>query len=93
MTIELPKKKGEDMGEQKFIPEGWEIRAKPITPYELEEAYKTGEIIHGLVTKCDSNYNLYVELGNNIQGIIPREEVEAINIDETGFPKPNICAR
>ena len=43
------------------------------------------------VTKCDANYNLYVDLGNSITGVIPREEVEAINIDETGFPKPNIC--
>lgn len=34
---------------------------------------------------------MYVDLGNQIKGIIPREEVEAINIDETGFPKPNIC--
>ena len=24
-------------------------------------------------------------------GVIPREEVEAVNVDETGFPKPNIC--
>lgn len=80
------------MEKQRFIPEGWENIAKPITPFELNEAYKTGEIMNGLVTKCDSNYNLYVDLGNHMQGIIPREEVEAINIDETGFPKPNICA-
>ena len=32
-----------------------------------------------------------MDLGNNITGVIPREEVEAVNIDETGFPKPNIC--
>ncbi len=81
------------MGEQKFIPEGWENIVKPITPYELTKACETGEIMNGLVTKCDTSYNLYVDLGNNLQGIIPRDEVEAINIDETGFPKPNICAR
>ena len=77
--------------EQKFIPEGWENVCKPYTKMELDNIYQSGEIIHGLVTKCDSNYNLYVDLGNDIKGIIPREEVEAINIDETGFPKPNIC--
>ncbi len=75
---------------QKFIPEGW-YDAKPITPFELQNAYKTGEIIYGMVTKCDEDYNLYVDLGNKLQGIIPREEVDAINMDETGFPKPNIC--
>ena len=47
--------------------------------------------MQGIVRKCDSNYNLHIDFGNNITGIIPREEVEAINIDETGFPKPNIC--
>lgn len=79
------------MEEQRFIPEGWESITKPITQIELNTAYKTGEIMNGMVTRCDSNYNLYVDLENNIKGIIPREEVEAINIDETGFPKPSIC--
>ncbi len=81
------------MEKQRFIPEGWEENTKLITPYELTNAYQTGKIMNGLVTRCDSNYNLYVELGNNIKGIIPREEVEAVSIDETGFPKPNICIR
>lgn len=34
---------------------------------------------------------MYIDFGNDLTGIIPREEVEAINVDETGFPKPNIC--
>ena len=76
---------------QRFFPEGWNEECKPITPFELNTAFQNGSIIDGRVTRCDSNYNLYVDLGNNIKGIIPREEVEAINIDETGFPKPNIC--
>lgn len=79
------------MDYQRFIPEGWTDVCKPVTPFELNTAFQNGNIMDGIVTKCDSNYNLYVDLGNNIKGIIPREEVEAINIDETGFPKPNIC--
>ncbi len=47
--------------------------------------------MQGIVNKCDSNYNLYIDFGNNLKGIIPRDEIEAVNIDETGFPKPNIC--
>ena len=86
-------KRCDDMENQRFIPEGWEMIAKPITHPELTKAYQTGDIMQGLVTKCDSNYNLYVDMGNHIQGMIPREEVEAVNIDETGFPKPNVCAR
>ena len=76
---------------QKFIPEGWDDVSKVFSLEELNTASINGSIIEAKVTKCDSNYNLYVDLGNNITGIIPREEVEAINIDETGFPKPNIC--
>lgn len=76
---------------QKFIPEGWVYENKPVTSLDIKSAYQNGDIMNGFVTKCDSNYNLYVDLGNNIKGIIPREEVEAINVDETGFPKPNIC--
>lgn len=79
------------MDEQKYMPEGWQIENIPFTQLNLEQAYKNGDIMQGYVTKCDSNYNLYVDLGENKRGIIPREEVEAINIDETGFPKPNIC--
>ena len=81
------------MEKQLFYPEGWENSLKPINAYTLKQAYETGSVINGLVTKCDANYNLYVDLGENIKGIIPREEVEAINVDETGFPKPNVCAK
>lgn len=80
------------MNEQKFMPEGWQVENISFSLGTIENAYKNGEIMQGLVTRCDSNYNLYVDLGNDMRGIIPREEVEAINIDETGFPKPNICA-
>lgn len=77
--------------EQKFIPEGWNNMTRAFSLEELNIASVNGDIMQGKVTKCDSNYNLYLDLGNNITGVIPREEVEAINVDETGFPKPNIC--
>ena len=76
---------------QRFIPEGWSEEFSPLTDNVLNSAKITGEILQGRVCKCDSNYNLYIDLGNKLVGVIPREEVEAINVDETGFPKPNIC--
>ena len=76
---------------QKFTPEGWYEEVKPITKEVLSSAFETGSIMEAMVTRCDSNYNLYVDLGESRTGIIPREEVEWVNIDETGFPKPNIC--
>ena len=74
------------------MPEGWQTEfATPITEQILKKAFTSGEVMQGFVTKCDASYNLYVDLGNHKKGVIPRQEVEAINVDETGFPKPNIC--
>lgn len=76
---------------QRFSPEGWEENYRPMSKEYLNKAMQVGTIMQGIVKKCDSNYNLHIDFGNNVTGIIPREEVEAINVDETGFPKPNIC--
>ena len=76
---------------QKFIPEGWNDAPQAFSLEELNNASINGDIMQAKVTKCDSNYNLYLDLGNNITGVIPREEVEALSVDEDGFPKPNIC--
>lgn len=76
---------------QKFFPEGWTEENSQITRDCLNQAWMEGKVMQARVTKCDANYNLYIDLGNEITGVIPREEVEAINIDDMGFPKPNIC--
>ena len=79
------------MENQKFVPEGWVEACSPMTKEMVQMAMQNGQIMNGYVTGCDENYNLYVDLGNQMKGIIPREEVEAVNIDETGYPKPKIC--
>lgn len=76
---------------QKFIPEGWIEKIDSVNKETLLTAIETGEVFQGFVEKCDSNYNLHVNLGNSIKGIIPREEIEAVNIDESGYPKTKIC--
>lgn len=65
----------------KFFPEGW----------KSEDTEETKDILQGIVKNCDKDYNLHVELKNGMHGIIPRQEIEAINIDERGFPKENLC--
>lgn len=65
----------------KFFPEGWKSDG-------LKETYN---VFQGIVESCDENYNLYVKLDNGQQGIIPRCEVEAFNLDENGLPKSNLC--
>lgn len=79
------------MNYQRILPEGWDNIETILAPNEIDTAWQTGKIMQAKVTKCDSSYNLHVNLGNNIEGIIPREEVEAINTDNVGFPRPNIC--
>lgn len=69
------------MGTFKFLPEGW----------EKDNFTGTEDIFQGIVEKCDENYNLHVKLDNGIEGIIPRKEIDALNLDENGFPKINLC--
>lgn len=65
----------------KFFPEGWK-----------DESIKgTNDIFQGIVESCDKNYNLHVKLDDGSKGIIPREEIELLNLDENGFPKANLC--
>ena len=63
------------MESQKFVPEGWNPKEE-YTLKQLEDAKLTGKTMEGIVTSCDENYNLYVNLGNDITGIIPKKEFE-----------------
>ena len=65
----------------KFFPEGWNDNG----------FQDTEDILQGIVERCDENYNLHVKLDNGNEGIIPRKEVELLNLDENGFPKTNLC--
>lgn len=64
-----------------FSPEGW----------GKESITNKKDILQGIVEDCDKDYNLHVKLDNDKEGIIPREEIEAINLDKDGFPKTNLC--
>lgn len=76
---------------QKYIPEGWNHNVQKLSEKDLKQAFIQNQILDGYVTRCDSNYNLHIHCEDNVTGIIPRSEVEAINIDEKGMPRPNIC--
>lgn len=76
----------------KFMPEGWSNHTAFFEKKEeLEEAIQNGQVLQGIVKECDENYNLHINLGKSIQGIIPIYEVEGINTDEKGLPKKNLC--
>lgn len=76
---------------QKFIPEGWINTKEEFNSRVIKKALSNNETLQGYVEDCDSNFNLHINLGNNIKGIIPRNEVENINTDEFGFCSPGIC--
>ena len=75
------------MNTLKFKPEGWNNEITSFDKNKLEHYMQTNEILQGLVKECDENYNLYIQFENGLTGIMPRQEVEAINIEESGLPK------
>ena len=64
------------MENQKFIPEGWQITNENWDIATLNNAMQRGDILQGFVTNCDENYNLYLNFGDNIKGIIPKNEID-----------------
>ena len=61
----------------KFIPEGWNEEEKKISSInEAKNLINTKEILQGKVESYDEDYNLHINLGNGIKGIIPKSEIE-----------------
>ena len=79
------------MNNVKFAPEGWNNEVTKIKKENIYKYIQNQEILQGLVRECDNNYNLHVNFENGLNGIIPRKEVEGINIQENGLPKENLC--
>lgn len=75
----------------KFKPEGWNNEITPLDKNNINDYMQKNKVLQGLVKECDDNYNLYIQFENNLTGIMPRQEVEAINIEESGLPKTNLC--
>lgn len=75
----------------KFLPEGWNDENIIFKFESKEELIKTDDILQGVVEDCDDQFNLHVNLKNNMKGIIPINEVEEINLEENGLPKSNLC--
>ena len=76
---------------QKFMPEGWSKTNQIFDLEQLKNAKENGTIIQGFVEKCDENCNLHISLGEKINGIIPRNEMDAISFDDFGMTKQSIC--
>lgn len=79
------------MSTLKFMPEGWNNEITKLDKAHINEYIDNKETLQGLVKKCDENYNLYINFENGLNGIVPRDEVEGINLQEDGLPKVNLC--
>lgn len=71
----------------KYMPEGSLISTLKNHEYTssiegLEIAQEKGEILEGIVTLCDHNFNLHVDLGAKIHAIIPHEESQFVKEGE-----------
>lgn len=75
----------------KLKPEGWNHEITQVNQDNIEQYIKTKQTLQGIVDQCDEQYNLHVKIGNCFEGIIPRTEVEGINLDNNGLPKINLC--
>ena len=64
----------------KFVPEGWNNEITKLNQTDIDKYMKNKEILQGLVRECDDNYNLHINFENGLNGIIPIEEVEGINV-------------
>lgn len=85
------KEKKKPMNLLKFRPEGWNHEITPVDQAKINNYIDKDEILQGLVKECDDNYNLYVQFENGLTGIMPRQEIEAINLEENGLPRTNLC--
>ena len=72
----------------RFVPEGWNEEVENLNLQKIQEYKQENKVIQGIVQSCDEQYNLHIQLGDKIEGIIPRSEVEDI---EEGVPDERLC--
>lgn len=71
-----------------FVPEGWNEEVEKLNLQKIQEYKEENKTVQGIVQSCDEKYNLHIQLGNKIEGIIPRCEVEDI---QQGLPDERLC--
>ena len=72
----------------RFVPEGWNEEVENLSLQKIQEYKEENKTVQGIVQSCDEKYNLHIQLGDKIEGIIPRCEVEDI---QEGVPDERLC--
>ena len=73
-----------------FMPEGWDNVVSTLDGNNINEVINNQTTLQGIVTDCDDEFNLHIDLGN-YQGVMPRNEVEGINLQRKKKKKTNLC--
>ena len=60
---------------QRFIPEGWNQENNKYSIEQLKKAQVQNAVLEGKINNIDDQHNVYIDLGNNIKGIIPKQEL------------------
>ena len=63
---------------QRFMPEGWNKKENKYSIEELKLAEKQNTTLNGKIYNIDKTFNAYINLGNDIKGIIPKDELGEI---------------
>lgn len=72
-----------------FLPEGWTKETSNLDKTNILSYINENKTLQGIVDSCDENYNLHINLGNGITGIMPREEVE--DVPQGQLPNIRLC--
>ena len=60
---------------QRFIPEGWNESENKYSMQDLKSALDKNATLQGKIERIDNKFNAYINLGNDIKGIIPSNEL------------------
>ena len=64
---------------QRFIPEGWIEKENKYTMQEIIKAKEEGKVLQGKIESIDSMHNAYINLGDNIKGVIQKQDLGIIS--------------
>lgn len=78
------------MIQNNFMPEGWDNEVSTLDGNNIQDIISNKITLQGIVANCDNDYNLHIDLGS-YKGIMPRSEIEGINLQNDGLPKINLC--
>lgn len=83
---------------QRFIPEGWIEEESKYTMQDIIKAKEESKVLQGKIESIDNMHNAYITLGENIKGIIQKDDLGIVSKDNpyvqfkvSSIKNNNIC--